>query len=200
MCWTATTLKYEKNKGSASLNHHRGQVKCLSVVRTREIFHVRMLVLDLSHQLSSEIQRLTVSSITTLVALEMVTQVVLVCVPDQRIECFNSQNHSPFLSDQSPAEVELGHKHSRREAPANTAGECEEEAASPECLGVWAADAYSKAESLLPLSSLTEPVPRFPSKAQLRKNLGLPAASTGGIGTSSLSPSNKAWTAALSEA
>lgn len=101
------------------------------------------------------------------------------------------KNHSLFLPDQSPAEVELGHKHSRREAPANTAEECEEEATPLECLEVWVADAYSKAESLLPLSSLQEPVARFLSKAQLRKNLGLPAVSTGGIGTSSPPPSNK---------
>lgn len=59
---------------------------------------MRMLVLDLSTQLFSEIQRLTVSSITTLVALEMVTRVVLVCAPDQRIECFISQKIIAYFS------------------------------------------------------------------------------------------------------
>jgi hypothetical protein len=70
----------------------------------------------------------------------------------------------------------------------------------PEYLLVWATDAYSKAASILAhflLRSLRGDISETP---QLRTSLGPPAVLNGGIGTSFLPPSNKAWTAALSEA
>ena len=64
---------------------------------------------------------------------------------------------------------------------------------------MWAADAYNKAGSILAhfLRGLRRDISETP---KLRNSLGSPAVLNGGIGTSFLPPSNKAWTAALSEA
>lgn len=64
---------------------------------------------------------------------------------------------------------------------------------------MWTADAYSKAESILPLFLLGA-CDKISLKSTTQEKLSLPAVLNGGIGTSFLPPSNKTYTAVLSEA